>query len=67
VQTLGGDVDQQVSGKTDVVVIGKKPGPSKMEKVIDILASGKLLVVMNERVFNLETLPYLHLIGITNP
>lgn len=33
VSKLGGDVNTSISKKTDIVVVGENPGPSKMEKI----------------------------------
>ncbi len=52
VQSLGADVDRQISGKTQIVIIGKGAGPSKMEKIIDMLANGSSLRLMNEKIFD---------------
>lgn len=65
-QKLGADVNTSISGRTQIVVIGKGAGPSKLEKIIDLLANGSSLRLMNERIFNLEVAPYLSLIGIQN-
>lgn len=64
-QKLGADVNTSISGRTNIVVIGKGAGPSKMEKITDLLAKGSSLRVMNEEVFKKEVEPYLHLIGIS--
>lgn len=65
-QKLGADVNTSISGRTQIVVVGKGPGPSKMEKITDMLANGSSLKVMNEKKFKTEILPYLHLIGINS-
>jgi DNA polymerase-3 subunit epsilon len=63
-QKLGADVNTSISGRTQIVVIGKGAGPSKLEKIIDILADGAPLRLMNERIFNKEVQPYLSFVGI---
>lgn len=65
-QKLGADVNTSISGRTQIVVIGKGAGPSKLEKIIDLLADGANLRLMNERIFNKEVQPYLNIIGIKN-
>jgi NAD-dependent DNA ligase len=36
VAKLGGDVNQSLSKKTDMVIIGENPGPSKMQQIVQL-------------------------------
>lgn len=52
VSKLGGDVNTSISRKTDIVVIGKNPGPSKMEKVAEInITRQSMITIMDEKEF----------------
>lgn len=52
VSKLGGDVNTAISGKTDIVVVGENPGPSKMEKVAEINMSRQpMITIMDETEF----------------
>ena len=64
-QQLGADVNTSISRKTEVVIIGSGCGPSKLEKIIDLLADGVQIRLMNERIFEKEVAPYKDLIGLS--
>ena len=40
-KSMGADIDSNVSCKTNYLIIGKDPGPSKIRKCEDLIASGK--------------------------
>ncbi len=40
-KSMGADIDQNVSSKTNYLLIGEDPGPSKVRKVDDLIAAGK--------------------------
>jgi len=48
---LGADVNTSISKKTDFVIIGERPGPSKMKKIKDLQFQGFPLKVLNEGEF----------------
>lgn len=48
---LGADVNHSISGKTNIVIIGVKPGPSKMKKIEDYNAQGKNIELLDEDQF----------------
>ena len=58
VQKLGGDVNTSISSKTNIVIMGKGAGPSKLEKIIDLLSDGIHIQLMNERIFISSIEPY---------
>ena len=45
-QSHGARVTSAVSSKTDVIIFGKFPGPSKMQKVDEFCASGHIIRYM---------------------
>lgn len=57
-QLLGADVNTTISKTTEFVLIGKAPGPSKMDKIIDLIYSGKQIQLINERIFSELIEPY---------
>lgn len=48
---LGARVTSSVSKNTDIIVVGEKPGPSKMEKVDLLINEGCDIRLMNELEF----------------
>lgn len=44
----GADINTTISKKTDIVIIGDNPGPTKMEKIGKLLAAGENIVVIYE-------------------
>lgn len=59
-QSLGARVTSAVSNKTQVMVIGEKPGPSKLEKAEQLRAEGSDIYLMSE----LELILKLHDAGV---
>lgn len=57
---LGARVTSSVSQKTDIVVVGEKPGPSKLEKVATLAREGVDIRLMTE----LELILKLHDTGV---
>lgn len=45
---LGADVNTSISRKTDYVIVGNNPGPSKMSKISEIQDNGYPLIILNE-------------------
>lgn len=43
---LGARVSSSISGKTDIIIVGNSPGPSKMGKVEELRASGRDVRIM---------------------
>lgn len=37
---MGADINTSVSKKTDIVLVGSKPGPAKMKKIEDLINEG---------------------------
>lgn len=64
-QALGADVNTSISKKTNIVIVGTGAGPVKLIKIIDLIADGIQITLMNERLFEKEIQPYKHLLGIT--
>jgi DNA polymerase-3 subunit epsilon len=58
IQRLGADVNTSISAKTNIVIVGDGAGPKKLEKIIDLIADGCLIRLMNERIFEKEIDPY---------
>jgi len=48
---LGADINTSISRKTDIVVLGKNPGPSKVEKINMLIEKGEKIQVLNEDEF----------------
>lgn len=65
IQLLGADVNTSISGRTQIVIVGKGAGPAKLEKIIDLIADGNVIVLMNERIFEKQIEPYKHLLGLS--
>ena len=59
-KSLGARVTSSVSQKTDIVVVGEKPGPSKLEKVATLAGEGVDIRLMTE----LELILTLHDEGV---
>lgn len=64
-QILGADINTSISSKTNIVIVGQNAGPSKLSKIIDLLAEGYNIRLMNEKIFVNEIKPYLHLLNIS--
>lgn len=64
-QKLGADVNTSISRKTEIVIIGVGCGPSKLEKIIELIADGVTIQLMNERLFNASVANYKTLISIS--
>lgn len=48
---LGAKVNTSISRKTDYIITGHNPGPSKMQKVEELKAEGYPIKILNERQF----------------
>jgi DNA polymerase-3 subunit epsilon len=48
IKKLGADIDSNVTPKTEILIIGKDPGPSKVQKMIFNLNNGKNAIILNE-------------------
>ena len=46
---LGADINTSISKSTEIVVVGDKPGPSKMEKIATLQSQGVEIKVINEQ------------------
>lgn len=46
---LGADINTAISKRTEIVVVGDKPGPSKMEKIATLQSQGVEIKVINEQ------------------
>lgn len=46
---LGADINTSISKRTEIVVVGDKPGPSKMEKIAILQSQGVEIKVINEQ------------------
>ena len=46
---LGANINKTISKKTEIVVVGDKPGPSKMEKIATLQSQGVEIKVINEQ------------------
>ena len=51
VRNLGADINTSISKKTDVVIMGGNPGPSKMQKIKEIKQAGFPIQVLQEEEF----------------
>lgn len=47
-QKLGADINTSISSKTDMVIIGENPGPSKMDQIIELKKSGVDIQIIDE-------------------
>ena len=50
-RSLGADVNVSISRKTDIVVVGNNPGPSKVAKINMLMEKGEKIRVLNEEEF----------------
>ena len=50
-RSFGVDVNTSISGKTDFVVVGNNPGPSKVAKIKKLMEKGKKIKVLKEEEF----------------
>lgn len=62
-QKLGADINTSVSKRTNIVVVGYGAGPSKLSKIIELLADGVEIKLLNERLFNELTDPFKQLLS----
>ena len=46
---LGADINTAISKRTEIVIVGDKPGPSKMEKIATLQSQGVDIKVINEQ------------------
>ena len=46
---LGADINTAISKRTEIVIVGDKPGPSKMEKIAALQSQGVEIKVINEQ------------------
>ena len=51
-KSKGGIIKSGISSKTNVVVIGSEAGPSKIEKIKELINSGSQIELINEQVIN---------------
>jgi DNA polymerase-3 subunit epsilon len=64
-QRLGADVNTSISKRTDIVIVGKGAGPKKLETIIDLMADGCMVRLLNERLFVKEIEPYKEFLNIS--
>lgn len=60
---LGADVISSVSTNTEILIIGDRCDPSKLDRIIDLIDEGVSIKLMNERIFTKEVDPYKHIIN----
>ncbi|HBF38455.1 MAG TPA: exonuclease [Firmicutes bacterium] len=51
VRSLGADIDSGVTPKTNYVIVGSDPGPSKMRKIVKYNQEGSLISIIREAEF----------------
>lgn len=51
VKNLGADVDSAVTSKTNFVIVGSEPGPSKMRKIEKYNQEGSSILIIDEEAF----------------
>lgn len=51
IQALGADINTVISKRTNIVIVGRAPGPSKMKKVETLLEQGCAIRLMDEEEF----------------
>lgn len=51
VKEMGADINGSISKKTEFVIVGRNPGPSKMSKIEELNDSGLNIVVLSEKDF----------------
>jgi len=51
IQALGADINVAISKRTNIVIVGRAPGPSKMKKIEALMADGCDIQVMKEEEF----------------
>lgn len=51
IQALGADINTSISKRTNIVVLGRAPGPSKMKKIEELLKAGYDIRLMDEAEF----------------
>lgn len=45
---FGADINLSISKRTDIVVVGEKPGPSKMQQIFELGRSGHRIRIVEE-------------------
>ncbi len=48
---MGASIVKSISSKTDYVLVGSDPGPSKLDKIIEMQSSGSPIKMLNEKHF----------------
>ena len=48
---IGADINTSISPKINYVIVGNNAGHSKLEKIIDLLAEGREIIILNEQRF----------------
>lgn len=51
VQALGADINNSISKSTNIVIVGKDAGPSKLKKIADYNETGAKIQIVNEMEF----------------
>lgn len=51
IQSLGADINLSITKKTEIVVIGKEPGPSKVKKIEELKSQGQNIQIIYEEEF----------------
>lgn len=51
IQALGADINTAISKRTNIVIVGRAPGPSKMKKIDALLGEGYKIRLMGEEEF----------------
>lgn len=51
IKKLGADINTAISKRTDIVIVGQRPGPSKMKKISDLRDMGYNIRLINEDEF----------------
>ena len=51
IQALGADINTTISKRTNIVIVGRAPGPSKMNKIDALMAEGYGIRLMGEEEF----------------
>lgn len=51
-KALGADIDTSISSKTDFVILGSQPGPSKLKRIEQFNYEGSSIKILEEQLFN---------------